>query len=249
MVTIGGSGNREARDGPKPMLDEKNNKEQHNTNSNQKPNNKPSHTKNAKNSFDSLPDLFLANIDQAGKCVTIEGEPVHFPKPGPKLLGKAEGPGYKCSEQAPFLRSASKSTGTSSSKSETKSEAKPTSSTSSTTSESETKPTTTSASSTDSEKKSSATSTSSSAATKEASKIAKVFGTPSVAADARVLSTEASTNNQFINYVGRWPCHSGDIICSPDGLSFAMCTHGKPVFMGPVAAGTICRGGVITARY
>ncbi|OQE22666.1 hypothetical protein PENFLA_c012G09780 [Penicillium flavigenum] len=241
MITIGGSGNREAKEAPKPMLDEKNTKS-----NNQTPNNKPnSHTTNAKSSFDSLPDLFLANIDQAGKCVTIEGEPVHFPKPGPKLIGKAEGPGYKCSEHAPFLGSGSKSESTStSSKSETKSEKKPTStSTSSTTSKSETKPTT------ESEKKSSATSTSSSTTTKEASKIAKVFGTPSAAADSRVFSTEASTNNQFVNYVGQWSCHSGDIICSPDGLSFAMCTHGKPIFMGPVAAGTICRWGVITARH
>ncbi|KAJ6183833.1 hypothetical protein N7519_005134 [Penicillium mononematosum] len=241
MITIGGSGNREAK--------EKNTKKEHNNNNksnNQTPNNKPnSHTTNAKSSFDSLPDLFLANVDQAGKCVTIEGEPVHFPKPGPKLIGKAEGPGYKCSEHAPFLDgdSNSKSTSTSS-KSETKSEAKPTTTgTSSSTSKSETKPTT------ESEKKSSATSTSSSTATKEASKIAKVFGTPSAAADSRVFSTEASTNNQFVNYVGQWSCHSGDIICSPDGLSFAMCTHGKPIFMGPVAAGTICRWGVITARH
>ncbi|KAJ5265478.1 hypothetical protein N7524_006496 [Penicillium chrysogenum] len=254
MITIGGSGNREAKEAPKPTLDEKNtNKEHNNKSNNQTPNNKPnSHTTNAKSSFDSLPDLFLANIDQAGKCVTIEGEPVHFPKPGPKLIGKAEGPGYKCSEHAPFLDSGSKSvsTSTSSSKSETKSETKPTNTdTSSTTSKSETKPTTTSASSTtESEKKSSSTSTSSSTTTKEASKIAKVFGTPA-AADSRVASTEASTNNHFVNYVGQWSCHSGDIICSPDGLSFAMCTHGKPIFMGPVAAGTICRWGFITARH
>ncbi|CAG8117944.1 unnamed protein product [Penicillium nalgiovense] len=233
MITIGGSGNREAREAPKPMVDEKNTKKEHsNKSNNQTPNKKPSsHTTNAKSSFDSLPDLFLANVDQAGKCVTIEGEPVHFPKPGPKLIGKAEGPGYKCSEHAPFLDSGSKSVSTTtSSKTETKSETKPTSA----------------SSTTESEKKSSATSTSSTA-TKEASKIAKIFGTPTAAAESRVLSTKASTDNQFVNYVGQWSCHSGDIICSPDGLSFAMCTHGKPIFMGPVAAGTICRWGVITA--
>jgi hypothetical protein len=256
MITIGGSGNREVKEAPKPMPDEKNTKKKHaNKPNTQTPENKPNgHTTNAKSSFDSLPDLFLANIDQAGKCVTIEGEPVHFPNPGPKLIGKAEGPGYKCSEHAPFLDSGSGSKSAStSSKSETKSETKPTTTgTSSTTSKSETKPTTTSASSTtESEKKSSsATNTSSSTTTtKEASKIAKVFGTPSAAADPRVFSTEASTNNQFVNYVGKWSCHSGDLICSPDGLSFAMCTHGKPIFMGPVAAGTICRWGAITARH
>ncbi|CAG8903335.1 unnamed protein product [Penicillium egyptiacum] len=239
MVKIGGSGNREAKEAPKQTLDEKNTEKDHNNKANdQTPNNKPnSHTTNAKSSFDSLPDLFVANVNQAGKCVTIEGEAVHFPKPGPNLIGKADGPGYKCSDHAPFLDSGSKSesTSTSSSKSETKSETKPT--------------TTSTSSTTESEKKSSATSTSSFTTTaKEASKVAKVFGTPSAAADSRVFSTEASTNNQFVNYVGQWSCHSGDIICSPDGLSFAMCTHGKPIFMGPVAAGTICRWGAITAR-
>ncbi|KAJ9486664.1 hypothetical protein VN97_g6664 [Penicillium thymicola] len=204
MVTIGGSSNRsatldsehrEAKEAPKQRLDEKITEKG--------PNNKANnHTTNADTSFDSLPDIFVANVGQAGDCVTIEGEAVHFPKPGPKLIGKADGPGYKCSEHAPFLNKAM-----------TK-----------------------------------ATATSSSFSTKAASKIAQASSTPSAAADSRVLSTEASSNNQFVDYVGQWSCHSGDVICSPDGFSFAICTNGKPIFMGPVAAGTICRWGVITAH-
>ncbi|KAJ5940429.1 hypothetical protein N7516_000597 [Penicillium verrucosum] len=220
MVTIGDSSNRsatldsehrEAKEAPKQTLNEKTTEKG--------PNNKANtHTTNADSSFDSLPDIFVANVGQAGDCVTIEGEAVHFPKPGPKLIGKADGPGYKCSEHAPFLKDSDQS---------------------------ESKPATNSSS----KAATKATTASSSFSTKAASKIAQAFSTPSAAADSRVLSTEASSNNQFVDYVGQWSCHSGDVICSPDGFSFAICTNGKPIFMGPVAAGTICRSGVITARH
>ncbi|KAJ5604234.1 hypothetical protein N7537_007190 [Penicillium hordei] len=219
MITIGGSSNRsatvnsesrEAKVAPKQTLDEKTTEKGPNNTAN-------THTTNAKSSFDSLPDIFVANVGQVGKCVTIEGQAVHFPKPGPKLIGKADGPGYNCSDNAPFLNGVNKS------------ETKPATSSSS---KAVIKPTTTS---------------SSSFSTKASSKVAQTFSTTSATADARVLSTEASSNNDFIDYVS-WSCHSGDLICSPDGLSFAMCSNGKPIFMGPVAAGTICRSGIIVAR-
>lgn len=230
MITIGGSSNRnaaldsesrEAKEAPKQTLDDKTTEKG--------PNNKANtQTTSAKNGFDSLPDLFVANVDQAGKCVTIEGEAVHFPKPGPKLIGKADGPGYKCSGSAPFLNGSNQSETKPSTSSSSKAVTKPTTSTSK------------------SEKKPAITGTST-FSTKAASKIAEAISTPS-AADSRVLSSEASSSNQFVDYVGQWSCHSGDLICSPDGFSFAICTNGKPIFMGPVAAGTICRSGVITAR-
>ncbi|KAF7528123.1 hypothetical protein PCG10_001410 [Penicillium crustosum] len=228
MITIGGSSNRnatinsenrEVKEAPKQTLDEKTTKKG--------PNNKANtQTTNAKNSFDSLPELFVANAGQAGKCVTIEGQAVHFPKPGPKLIGKADGPGYKCSDSAPFLNSINQST------------TKPATSSSS---KAVTKPATTS---TPKPEKKPATTIS----TKASSKIAEAASTPT-AADSRVLSPEASSSNQFADYVGQWSCHSGDLICSPDGFSFAICSNGKPVFMGPVAAGTICRSGVITGLH
>jgi hypothetical protein len=191
------------------------------------------HTKQSKaadTSYDSLPDMFIANVDQAGKCVTIEGEPVNFPKPGPNVLGKADGKGYKCSGTAPFLGDDESNTtknATSTTKNKTSTTKNATSTAKNNTSATE------DATSTD----------------KKMSKIASSFGTATATGGARTLSTEASTNNQFSSYVGQWTCTSGEILCSPDGMSFALCNYGRPVFMGSVAAGTWCRGGAITAKY
>ncbi|KAJ5329670.1 hypothetical protein N7541_000165 [Penicillium brevicompactum] len=182
------------------------------------------HSKNnkaAKSSFDSLPDLFVANVDQTGKCVTTEGEAVHFPKPGPKLIGEAKGPGYKCTEKAPFL---SEDAGSSDKNS-----------------------TTTSDKIANSPKKDTP------AAGDKTAKIAQPFGSaapaPAPAADSRTLGTEASTSNHFSHYVGKFKCTDGELLCSPDGYTFALCNFGRPVFMGPVAAGTVCRGGEIIAAH
>lgn len=54
-------------------------------------------------SFEALPELFVANVNGEGKCVTIEGEDVAFPMPGPKVIGKSDTKGYKCSDDAAFL--------------------------------------------------------------------------------------------------------------------------------------------------
>ncbi|KAB8269467.1 hypothetical protein BDV30DRAFT_242391 [Aspergillus minisclerotigenes] len=53
--------------------------------------------------FQSLPELFIANVNGEGKCVTIEGEDVAFPLPGPNLVRKSDTKGYKCYENATFL--------------------------------------------------------------------------------------------------------------------------------------------------
>ena len=55
------------------------------------------------NTFEFLPELFVANVNGEGKCVTIEGEDVGFPVPGPNVIGKSNSKGYKCSEDASFL--------------------------------------------------------------------------------------------------------------------------------------------------
>ncbi|KAJ5770110.1 uncharacterized protein N7511_002161 [Penicillium nucicola] len=192
------------------------------------------HTKQSKaaGSFDSLPELFVANVGQTGKCVTIEGEAVNFPKPGPNVIGKADGKGYKCESNAPFLgddssaASNTPSTTTSASSNATKGATKNTTSSSSSTT----------------------TDMSTASTDKKMSKIASSFVTSTTAAQ-RTVTTEASTNNLFSNYVGQWTCKSGEILCSPDGMSFALCNYGHPVFMGSVAAGTWCRNGVISARW
>lgn len=58
------------------------------------------------NAFDSLPEMFVANVNGPGKCKTIEGKDVNFPQPGPSVEGEAEGKGYECEGDAPFLRKA-----------------------------------------------------------------------------------------------------------------------------------------------
>ncbi|KAJ5813130.1 hypothetical protein N7447_010153 [Penicillium robsamsonii] len=239
MVTIGGSAKRSA------TVESEGNNDQ---------------TENAKSDFSSLPELFVANVNQAGKCVTIEGQAVHFPKPGPKVIGKADGPGYKCSDHAPFLGS-SKSEKQPAVSDTTKSNKKP-ATTLTTATKSEKNPTAESTTATKSKNKPTADSTTTPTKSEKnavadiiathianaVSKITKAFGTAAADDDSRLTSTKHSANNQFSDYVGQWSCHSGDIICAPDGLSFALCTNGKPIFMGSVAAGTICRSGVITAR-
>ncbi|KAJ5431503.1 hypothetical protein N7445_009235 [Penicillium cf. griseofulvum] len=240
MVTIGGSGSRNAtgdsddseeRRGPLHRLEQEPNQKGPNNHVN-------GQAENAKSSFSSLPDLFIANVNGPGKCVTIEGQPVHFPNPGPKLIGKAEGPGYKCSDHAPFLESTTKSENKPAT-SGNKSEKKP----ATTNTESEKKPATTNIKF---EKK---PTTTASTLTKAISEIVQAFGTASADSDTRELSAEDVSKNQFRDTVGQWSCHSGEIICSPDGLSFAKCTNSRPIFMGSVAAGTLCRWGIITASH
>ncbi|KAJ5516201.1 hypothetical protein N7527_007761 [Penicillium freii] len=61
--------------------------------------------KNVTNSpkFESLPEIFIANINGEGKCVTSEDQDVSFPLPGPKVIGKSDSKGYNCTEDAAFL--------------------------------------------------------------------------------------------------------------------------------------------------
>ncbi|KAJ6104755.1 Extracellular protein [Penicillium sp. IBT 18751x] len=200
-------------------------------------------------SFDSLPPIFVANVDQEGKCVTIEGEAVNFPKPGDNVVGEASGKGYKCSGDAPFLDASDPSSSTSTSSTSTSS----TSASSTTDSNAQATKNATDNNETVTSKQAKPTNTSTNddhskpIATRSdkdgqsMSKVASAFGTPS--ADPRVVSTEASTNIAFSSYVSAWSCHDSEIICSPDGYSWAMCSNSKPVFMGSVAAGMTCRLG------
>jgi hypothetical protein len=55
--------------------------------------------------FDSLPALFVANVNGPGQCKTIEGQEVNFPLPGPSVEGSLSGKGYQCEGSAPFLGS------------------------------------------------------------------------------------------------------------------------------------------------
>ncbi|KAJ5894817.1 hypothetical protein N7495_006508 [Penicillium taxi] len=77
-----------------------------------------------------------------------------------------------------------------------------------------------------------------------------VDGTKAMGGAQAMAGTQASTNNAFSSYVGTYTCKDGEIICSPDGYSWALCDHSHPVFMGPVARGTECRsGGIVRAAW
>lgn len=148
-------------------------------------------------SFDNLPPIFVANVNQEGQCKTIEDQTVNFPMPGDDVMGQSDSSkGYTCSGNAPFLGSSSSS--------------------------------------------SSSTSSSNSSNTTQ-SRVPQAFGT--VISDPRIMSTEASTNNDFKNYVGSFSCTSGEIVCSPDGNTWASCSNERPIYMGRVAAGSSCRTG------
>lgn len=208
--------------------------------------------------FDSLPPIFIANIQKEGGCVTIEGEEVNFPRPGPNVVGKTDGngKGYKCSSNAPFLSSDSSSGTSSSSSSSSSSNSTSTSTTTaSNSSKSGSQNNNNSSSSKNSDDNSTkqtkppATATSS-IASQVVSMIASAFGSPS--ADPRVVASqsgEASTNNAFSSYVGKFTCTSGEILCSPDGYTWALCSNERPIFMGNVATGMTCRHGqMVRAR-
>ncbi|KAL1963112.1 hypothetical protein VTN77DRAFT_8655 [Rasamsonia byssochlamydoides] len=59
---------------------------------------------------------------------------------------------------------------------------------------------------------------------------------------AAVPSSSATASPKI---VGSGPCTDGQITCSADGNSFAMCDHGSLINMGSVAAGTVCKNGAI----
>ncbi|KAJ6024061.1 hypothetical protein N7540_004858 [Penicillium herquei] len=277
MVTIGGSTNANNTDAD---TDHSENMSAEHTKSEDKkaahpPLEKATRDVGKKTAFNSLPELFVANVDQEGKCVTIEGETVDFPKPGDDVIGTSDGTGYKCSGSAPFLdsdssdstksNSTSKSDKTNNKDTKTKQDTKTDKKSKSNKDNKDSKSTSTAdnnkqkgASTSDNQKdnKQKGASTSdnqkdnnknATRSTPEAmSKVAQAFGTSGVA-DSRVLSTDASTNNQFSSYVSRWTCVSGEILCSPDGYSWAMCSNGAPIYMGSVAAGMVCRFGAMVA--
>ncbi|KAL4972339.1 hypothetical protein BDW66DRAFT_7410 [Aspergillus desertorum] len=170
--------------------------------------------------FSSLPPLFIANVNGAGQCTTIEGEEVNFPIPGPSVEGSLSGTGYKCSGSAPFL-------GTSD---------PPNSGSSSSSSDSPTSSGTSSASLTHAPVTSSATavpSPSSSSLASPSSSFVATSSQPSPTIHPEVPLPEGST------------CVPGTIICSEDGNSWWLCDQGLPVHMGNVAPGTRCTHGAM----
>ncbi|GAD93338.1 hypothetical protein AN0602.2 [Paecilomyces variotii No. 5] len=75
--------------------------------------------------FDSLPPIFLANINAEGQCTTTADEEVNFPMPGDNVQGHVSGKGYTCKGTAPFLGDSSSSSTSSSSSSSSSSSPSP----------------------------------------------------------------------------------------------------------------------------
>lgn len=201
-------------------------------------NNATAHAANDKG-FDSLPPMFIANVNGPGKCKTVEGKDVNFPKPGPSVEGSVEGKGYKCDGDANFLASDSGSSTTSSSNS-------------------------TESSSHDSNAPDNANAAMSSSILDfqrndgDANRHSVAFGTTS--SEPRFSSPTGAPGPQGQAAHGHRKGHGhgggkphnawgppDDLFCSPDGNSFSLFTaDGSLVDMGSVAAGTICRDGKIT---
>lgn len=281
--------------------------------------------------FDSLPPIFVANVNGPGKCKTIEGQEVNFPLPGPSVEGSLSGKGYQCEGSAPFLGSGNS---TNSPKVSSSDQAGASTATPSASSHSVSTPSSSHAvaivssssravatpSSSHSVATPSATSTSlqgplrenpkpSQSSTPESgympeSQFAPESGynpqsqsgyTPQSASqstgdsgykpesqynpefgykpqtesqskpefgykpESESASKPQSENNPEAEHAPHpkpafppapaheFPetCVHGDILCGPDGQTWAMCDWGRPVYMGLVAAGTRCRHGAM----
>ncbi|PYH97289.1 hypothetical protein BO71DRAFT_468215 [Aspergillus ellipticus CBS 707.79] len=184
--------------------------------------------------YNSAPPVFIANVNGPGQCTTVEGNDVNFPMPGDSVEGSGSGTGYTCAGSAPFLggsHSINNSNGGSIQGSNT-------------TADASSSQAATPAPSSSKIASPSATPASSSAAA--SSKVASAFGTPSAGS---MPVQAAESHNPDDRFVPGNPCVNGEIICGPDGSTWAMCAHGRPVHMGAVAKGTYCHRGAIGALW
>lgn len=204
QVTIGGSGKREVAAEEVEDIDDSEN------------GNSTMHTEQA-TGFKSLPPIFVANVDGPGKCETVEGTDVNFPKPGPSVKGSLSGKGYKCQGDAGFL-----STG-GSSKTEDKDSEKAAETT---------KP----AESTDDDNEHSILET---AAPIPNKKHAKESG-------SEWEKPSGNQENKQSDDKQKEQGPASDIDCAEDGKSFSRSNgNGHAVHMGNVAEGTACHNGKI----
>ncbi|RAL02226.1 uncharacterized protein BO80DRAFT_424144 [Aspergillus ibericus CBS 121593] len=205
--------------------------------------------KQKRDSFSSLPPIFIANVNGPGQCTTIEGDDVNFPLPGPSVEGSVSGTGYTCTGSAPFLGSGSSSSGSSSSSSSSSGSAHSAASSSSSSSSS----TAHSVASATSKKTTSTSKSGATGATPASSSanapvmVASSFGAQS----ARLMSlpTAVSADDDNDRFTPGKPCADGVIICGPHGTTWSLCSNGRPVHMGAVAAGTYCEHGEIHALF
>ncbi|RAH63289.1 hypothetical protein BO85DRAFT_20566 [Aspergillus piperis CBS 112811] len=199
-----------------------------------------------RDAFSSLPPIFIANVNGPGQCTTIENYDVNFPRPGPSVEGSINGTntGFTCTGDAPFLDAGnSGSSGSSGSSSGSVKDApvstpKPTAS----------RPTVSTS------HVAAHVVGSTPAASSSAKVVASSFGTEAarvatvptaVAHSENDASVAGADDDESARYVPGKPCVDGAIICGPEGTSWSMCSNGRPVHMGSVAAGMYCSHGAM----
>ena len=218
-------------------------------------------------SFDQLPPIFVANVNGPGKCETVEGKDVNFPRPGPSVEGSVEGKGYKCDGDADFLDSGNSKTGNNKASSTS-------SASSSSSSQAHSILNTAAPNANGGKKHATAFGTPPPTNRKHASLEDNVspYGGPPVGAPHPKAPHDGPSHDGPSHggpphggpHGGSHDGHQGgpphpeapehhegppgSLICAHDGKTFFRSTgHGRPTFMGPVAEGTVCRHGAIVA--
>lgn len=254
QVNIGGDGGSQKRD-----MDKENDDAEEAANSTM------THDANSQ-SFDSLPPIFIANVNGPGKCETIEGKDVNFPRPGPSVEGSAEGKGYECDGDADFL---GKSNATLSKSNDNPKDVTHANNASVHKANDDKHPKhednksdDKKANNNDDDEKSDDSILDSHASSAPTKKHAQAFGNPAAFGNPHTWrgghpNGQGEPHGDQGDHEGRGEHHHdggdhhphgkpGAIVCSDDGKSFSrIMPNGPPVHMGPVAAGTVCRRGAI----
>ncbi|KAL4891556.1 hypothetical protein BDV59DRAFT_203461 [Aspergillus ambiguus] len=191
--------------------------------------------------FNSLPPMFIANVQGPGKCKTIEGQDVNFPLPGPSVEGKATGKGYKCEGSAPFLGDGGGGGGGGSDSGDSSKAPNWPSDSSNDNSNSDEPNSSPEPDGPDQEAK-----PSEETEHKELlNKVAKPFGDTNTDKDSNLRTASAGTRNSPSWVAESKGCKGNGLVCAPDGKTFALCNEGEPIYMGDVAGGTECVHGAI----
>ena len=210
------------------------------------------------------PRHLRANIFGQGTCNTVEGVDVVYPNPGKSVFfggafkGGNTGPATTLAN-CNFDQNVNLSTngGTVSAGSASTSNSTSTSSSA----DSSASPSTASSasSSSDPSESSSSAAAVSPAGTASANVPVKVIATTTTVGAAATVQTPAaaadpSSSNDTTGTTstgtttGGSCTDNGAIHCGPDGTTFYMCSNDELIYMGPVAAGTLCSNGQITRK-
>ncbi|GAB1217988.1 hypothetical protein ATERTT37_007232 [Aspergillus terreus] len=208
--------------------------------------------------LDSLPPMFIANVNGPGKCKTIEGEDVNFPMPGQSVEGKASGKGYKCEGSAPFLGDGgssqapndNKNSGQDGNKNNNNNKSNNTNGNNGNNNGNNKNQDNANNGNKNNNnanangpQQNDKPSTHSTARKELVHKVPMPFGDNVKNGDVRTASIGTQDSPSWL--AAAEGCNGNGLICAPDGQTWALCNDGKPVHMGNVAAGTTCTHGAI----